>query len=218
MSRYRITHSNTHTHSLTHLGFGVFTSISFCYIECDDALCSNAINACQSLHLCQGVLRSDLGRSFTCSLTHSFTHLITRYAGRQQSITGQLARLVHFNRNNHEFKQQLQQQACFSHGRNVSQSELGRKFIELNKQKQSIIGAPSLPHSLTHSLTHSLIHIPDDVKRRNGVILYVHFRKSGGSTMCNLAQLNGLKVPSNDKNVSARLNLRRKDHKRFASR
>ena len=140
---YSLTHSLTNL--LTYLGFGVFTSISFCYIECDDALCSNAIDACQSLHLCQGVLRSDIGRLVTHSLTHTLL------------LTGQLVRLVHFNRNtNHEFTQQLQQQACFSHGRNVSQSELGQKFLELNKQKQNIIGAHSFTHSLTHSLTYSL--------------------------------------------------------------
>jgi len=135
---------------------GDFTSIAFCYIECEDSACSNAVNACRSLQLCHGVLRSDIGHKITyprlifplfLSLD-SLTHSTAQYPGQHLGITGQLVKLAYFDESNNYDSKQQQQLSCFAHGRNVSRSDTGRKFKELNRNKNKMIGSYKIT---THS-------------------------------------------------------------------
>mmetsp|Transcript_7109 Transcript_7109/g.10601 ORF Transcript_7109/g.10601 Transcript_7109/m.10601 type:complete len:483 (+) Transcript_7109:75-1523(+) len=72
-------------------------------------------------------------------------------------------------------KVEHQIQACLKYGKRMLDTSLGKRLLKYETMKQSL-------RQEFHTL-------------RNGTLLYLHFRKGGGTTMCNLANVNGMKVP-----------------------
>ena len=98
--------------------------------------------------------------------------------GMNASLSGQLIRLINFGNASSFSSRRAQMHSCEALGAAVSSSPLGSRVRRIQYEKEAVRKA---------------------FYAGNGTLLYLHFRKNAGSTMCELAKRNGMRVPANEK-------------------
>ena len=122
-------------------GYGPFATLSSCFIVCDDAPCSNAVEICSQLRRdCSAVVRSSLGV--------------------QESLAGQLVELVSLAAADDPTAQH--RRSCLQYGQQLAGAAVGERVARHEAANRGAVSR---------------------FVAGNGTIMFLHFRKSGGTNM-----------------------------------